>query len=328
MTKIRVAIHFTLTLAVGLMLSSASHAAVVFSSDFDSGAGMAVVADADTEATFGFDYSAHGIPEAPNSVGGAATTGLKMRANILGDPVGTGVAAETAAVTTGLGTLSGQYTMQVDIWTNFSLEDPSGNTTEFAGAGVGHDGVATGRDGASLFYTGDGGSSRDYRLFKGTGEQFFASLQYGPALASNNGSDPAISAAITGQSAPAAQGQAGTSDDGDSAFQWLTLLAEVDTNAIGSNVTDDPGTAKFTLTSAATGMSVEIGTIDNSNGGGAVNMSGNVSLLYGDIFSSLNGVPDLQFGIFDNLVVTVVPEPASLLLMSFGSLALLGRRRR
>jgi hypothetical protein len=46
-----------------------------------------------------------------------------------------------------------------------------------------------------------------------------------------------------------------------------------------------------------------IGTIDNSNGGPVVNMTGPIALLYADLFASLN-TSGFNFGIFDNLIVT------------------------
>ncbi|MCA9183902.1 MAG: PEP-CTERM sorting domain-containing protein, partial [Planctomycetales bacterium] len=66
--------------------------------------------------------------------------------------------------------------------------------------------------------------------------------------------------------------------------------------------------------------------IDNSVGT-AVNLSGKVALGYADIFTSVSNKPEFSFGIFDNLVVTQVPEPSSLALLLCG-LPLLARRRK
>ena len=317
------------TVTIGLVLcTTASAAPVVFSSSLDNATGMTITADADTAFTFGYDYSADGIPEAPNSVGGAATTGLKMEANI-----STGALNEIAAVTTGLGALTGKYNVQADIWVNANGPWPGGGSgsTEFAGVGVGHDGVETGRDAASMIFDGEGGSSYDYRLYKDTGLQYPASGQYAVDSPNNSGVD--LSAAFPGLAAPASQQtayaqQTGTTANGSGGFQWMTLLVEVDTNAIGSGITTDTGLAKFTLTSATSGNTVVIGTIDNSNGGTVVDMSGNVALIYGDLFSSVSDNAALSFGVFDNLTVEVIPEPTSLVLFGLSSLALVGRRRR
>ena len=71
----------TLAALLALACTSASHAQL-FTSDLDDGTGWGVVADEDTEYSFGFDYSPFGIPAAPNGTG---TTGLRMAANIV-DP--------------------------------------------------------------------------------------------------------------------------------------------------------------------------------------------------------------------------------------------------
>jgi hypothetical protein len=298
---------------VAAFTASTASAAVIFSSDLSTSAGFVVAGTADGAATFGYDYSADGIPAAPN---GADTVGLKLEANLTA-----GAADEIAAVTSGLG-LTGQYQVQVDIWTNYKIGGTG--STEFGGAGVGHDGVTAGRNGASLMVTGDGGSSRDYRLFKDAGEQWIASGQYDAALASNNGADPVIAAAFPAVAPPASQGQVGVSADGNGAFQWMTLVIDVDTNAIGSGISTDAGIATFTLTSAASGNTQTIGTIDNSNGGTVVNMGGDAALIYGDLFSSLCLDPSHTFGVYDNVIVT--PEPASLALMGLGGLMMLRRR--
>jgi hypothetical protein len=305
----------TLT-AFGLSLSS-SRATVAFTDDFTSSAGWIIAGGSDTASTFNYDYSADGIPSAPN---GSGTTGLKLEANLAN-----GVADEIAAVHS-LGFSGTPYRVTFDMWTNFSIAD--GGSTEFSGGGVGHDGTTAGRNGAVLIVTGDGGSSRDYRLYKDDGEQFFASLQYGPTLASNNGSDPALAAAFLGLPAPGAQGQIGSSNAGSTAFQWLTMQIDVDPNAVLQGTTADTGTARFTLMSHTSGLSVEIGTIDNSNGGTVVNMEGNLALIHADLFSSLAGDPQFQFSIYDNLLVETIPEPSAGGLALLGIAGLLLRRRR
>jgi hypothetical protein len=307
-----------------MLTNAADAASTAFSSTFDTSAGLAIVATADTASTFGYDYSADGIPEAPNNLGGAATTGLKLEANIV-DPA---TAEEIAVVTTGLGALGGYYSLQVEVWVNANGPFPGGGSgsTEFAGAAIGHDGATAGRNGASLVFDGEGSSSRDYRLYKDAGEQFFASGQY--ALTdNNNNSGPDMVAAFPGLAAPAAQGQGATvTADGSGGFQWMTLVVDVDATALGSGATADLGVATFTLTSAASGNTVEVGTIDNSNGGTVVSMTGNVGVVFADIFTSVSGNPQYSFGVFDNMSVAI-PEPTSLVLLSIGGLVMLRRRR-
>lgn len=281
---------------------------VVLSSDLDSATGFTVVGDADTLATFGYDYSADGIPSAP---GGTGTVGLKLEANITG-----GVGAEIAAVSTAIA--APVYNVSVDLWVNANGPFPGGGggSTEFGGVGIGHDGTTAGRNGGSLIYTGEGGSSRDYRLYKDAAEQFIASGQYGPA--SNNNSDPAFVAAFPAVAPPASQGQTGLVNDGVGGFQWMTLQVAVDTAA---------STATYQLTSADSGSTVVIGTL-NGNLGSSFSTAGGVSLVYADLFDSLSDNSALSFGVYDNLVVTAVPEPASLALLSLGGLAVLAGRRK
>jgi len=300
-----------------LILFSTAHATIVYADDLSTNAGFTVVADADTSAIFGYDYSADGIPSAPNGTG---TTGLKLQANIAN-----GVASEIAAVHT-LGFSNTPYRVTFDAWVNFSLANVS--STEFIGGGVGHNGTTAGRNGASILATGDGGSSRDYRLYRDASEQFFASGSYGPTLASNNGSDAAISAVFLGQGAPAAQGQTGTSDAGDLAFEWATFQIDVDPNGSIAGTTADKGTAKFTLTSSSSGNSIVIGTIDNSSGAAVVGMEGNFSLIYADLFSSVAVDTNLQFGLYDNVVIETVPEPSSSIMLALSAIVVGMRRKR
>jgi hypothetical protein len=80
-------VHFTLAVVASCLLLSTANvttAQELFRDDLSSGAGWGVNANnADSAATFGYDYSADFIPEAPNSQGGdAATTGVKLEANL------------------------------------------------------------------------------------------------------------------------------------------------------------------------------------------------------------------------------------------------------
>lgn len=294
-------------LATGFVATSAS-AATLFSSDLDSGAGFTVLGTADTASTFGYDYSADGIPSAPNGTG---TTGLKLQANI-----SAGAANEIVAVTTA--TFNNPvYTVQVDAWVNANGPFPGGGggSTEFGGLGVGHDGTTVGRNGGSFIFTGEGGSTRDYRMYKDTSEQFVESTQY--ATVTNNSLDSVYTAAFPGLAAPGSQSQTGTTGDGSGGFQWMTIVATVDTVN---------GTVNYTITSAASGNTVNVGTLDASIGDSFAT-TGSASIIYADLFSSVSDNANLSFGVFDNFIVTDVPEPGSLALLGLGGLAMLRRRR-
>ncbi len=293
-------------LAAGIVagfVSSSASAAIVFSDDMSSGAAWTVNATGDGSATFGYDYSADGIPSAPN---GSGTLGLKMGANLT-----LGAVDEVLATPTGL-SMTGNHRLTFDAWANFDLSEGSG--TEFHGGGLGYDGISATRNGGMLLSTGDGGSSRDWRGYKNTGEQFIASLQYdGP---SQNASDGYYTGTFPGGlSAPAAQSNPGTTDVGDVAFSWHTWVFTA-VNGGGTN----------TISVEVDGLPII--TIDANNGGTVNATTGNVALYYGDLFSSLAGGGDsLQFAIFDNVVVEDVPEPATFALLALGGVAVLRRRR-
>ncbi len=289
--------------------------------DLSSSAGFTVLGDTDTKVTFGYDYSADGIPSAPN---GSGTTGLKMEANLEAP-----AQAASAAVVTSLNLPAGStsYRVTFDVWSNFAIN--GGGSTEFAGGGIGHDAATVGLNGASMIMTGDGGSSRDYRLYKDSSEQFVHSGQYNPALTSNNNSDATLSSAFPAVAPPAAQSQIGSNDSGDSGFQWMTMQIDVDPTMIGVGTTTTPGVASFTLTSAASGNTVLIGTFDNSDGGTPVDMDENFAFLYADVFTSVASDPALNFGVYDNLrIETTVPEPSSSMLLALTGLCLVARRSR
>ena len=98
--------------------------------------------------------------------------------------------------------------------------------------------------------------------------------------------------------------QFGTTKNGSAAFQWMTVKFTVDTDA---------GTAFVQMTSATSGNTVDIGTFTLTNT--YVNratidtklitdFTGNISLTYYDPFTSVVEVPELSFGLYDNVTVT------------------------
>ncbi len=190
-----------IALVAGLFtIGATANAEVLFSDGFDSGDSWTVQATDDATATFGFDYSAMGIPPAPN--GGGTTIGLKMTVNETAE-----ASNEINAIPTGLD-VTGQYVLQFDFWANANGPFPGGGggSTEFIGGGVGLNGGDPGRDGASLIITGEGGSSRDWRLYKNEGEQFVESLQYSDFIQddanTNNNVNAVLSSTFPGQERP------------------------------------------------------------------------------------------------------------------------------
>ncbi|MCH8839707.1 MAG: PEP-CTERM sorting domain-containing protein [Planctomycetes bacterium] len=284
----------------------------------------------DHTETFGYDYSADGIPEAPGfQAGDAAYSGLKLESNNTDFVTG---AVQATLFPLGQ-SFSGTYELRFDMWQNYSTLDREqgggAGTTEFSGGGIGYDdttaslGVSAGA-GHQLVTTGDGGSGSDYRGFKGA---FFipnADMVTGSRNATCCSPSDAYYALFPPGSGvpPAVQGQTGVPNEnraGSSAFQWYTHIISVNGNIITHQMVNDSGLRRNILIYDTT-------VLDPNN---VVATDGNISIYYGDLFSSVSPSPGVTFGIVDNVIVTV-PEPASILMLALGSLgfALVGRRRK
>jgi hypothetical protein len=266
---------------------------------------------ADILTTFAYDYSADGIPEAPNTqVGDTATSGLKVEANL--DTV-SGSEFLTAYP---LGqSFTGTYQLRFDAWMNFTVA--GGGTTEFLGGGIGYDDLTADiASGAQVMATGDGGSSNDWRAFKSPPQFFIPDAAM--AAGTHQGSNAYYANFLPAVAPPAAQGQAaGTGVAGSPGFQWITWQFTVDNNTVLVDIEKPNGD---------TLRIVDIDCADTSDGSGGCGTAGNISLFYADFFSSIASDPNLQFGLYDNVIVTDVPEPASVVLVALGGLMMLRRR--
>ena len=335
-----------LVAAVLLSVSSASGAfgqLLLFSDDLSTGAGWGYShfggankpgAGDISEADFGFDYSTLGIPEAPNSEpGDAATKGLRLATNTPGLWAGDQVAAVYEDPN-----FNGQYTLQVDVWLNWSATSgPGSGTTEHAGVMVGFDAddaqytFAPGQNGAGVIFSGDGdagcsSSICDYALVKNGAELDLNSGQYGEssfgtgnqAGYNNSNSNGNLNLATLFPSfdiATATGGLNGTGMQpaGALGFQWVTVAIEVDANATGNGANGNLGTARVALTSDASGNSFVLGTIDNSvdddpfDGENTeerpVNLEGGIGLMMTDFFTTGPSDPNLAFALFENVRV-------------------------
>ena len=231
--------------------SGLAHSQVLFTSLLDTSAGWTTVQEAvpSSLATYGYNYSAIGIPASPN--GGGSTIGLRLAAN-----TNTTIQAITAATTA---TFSGNYRVRFDFWGNTVGPLPAGGpgSTEYIGGGVGFSGTVP-RAGASLLTTIEGGSAVDWRLDKGATPQVIAGGSYNPAIVTRDGGDPYFSAAFIGQSPPAAQTalfpatQTGTIGNGSIGFKWYTMQIDVDSAA---------GTAAFAIFDPTSSVLTNIGTL-------------------------------------------------------------------
>ena len=290
----------TVPLLLALLLSSAQEKAQsqIFSSSLDGdGTGWTVTENGDTSVTWGFDYSAMGIPSAPN---GDGTTGVRLAANISPDDPGAGSAI---AVSPGIAA-SGQYTVQFDFWLNYHIN----GSTEEGGGAVGFDGAGP-LSGTGLRVNTDGDSGTDYRLFTPAGSLGIDSGMYAiPSLDAQDAANTDIQNAFPSQTAPEAQGTGYTNPAGTFAFAWHTMLIDVDSDA---------QTAQFSIDG------FDFGTVTGGD------YTGDIALVFTDPFGSVAGDANLAFGVFDNVTVTQVPEPTTLAMLFLGvGLASLSMRRR
>ncbi|TWT36158.1 hypothetical protein KOR34_10570 [Posidoniimonas corsicana] len=284
----------------------------IFTDSLSSGANWTVVQDADASAVFGYDYSQKGVPQAPN---GSDSVGLKFEVN-------NAAPAEAAAIGafTEVSSLPSQYTFRVDAWLNWAPDGGGvgSGTTEFIGVAVAHDEFAPGPFGASFIYSSEGdAAATDYRLYKDDFQLQSESGQYalGTEAGARDSSNPIIQEAFPSfdiATAVPTQGATGTQPAGAGGFQWMTINIEVDADAIGpAGTTENPGTAHFSMKSAASGKVLDVGTIDYSNtddgylypSTGIDLQAGSLGLLMSDIFSSVTLNPDFAFGLFDNVQV-------------------------
>ena len=283
-------------LAIALLCGNVHAQTEVFSSSLDGdGTMFSVTENGDTSVTFQFDYSELGIPSAPN---GDGTTGVRLASNLTADDPGGGSAI---AISPGID-VSGQYQVQFDFWLNFHIN----GSTEEGGAAIGFDG-STPLAGSGLRVNTDGDSGTDYRLFDSTGTLGIDTGVYSiPSLDAQDAANVDIQAAFPAGVAPDAQGTGFTNPAGTFAFAWHTMLIDVDTNA---------ETATFSIDG------FEFGTLTGGD------YSGDIALLHTDPFGSVAGDVNLAFGVYDNLSVTQVPEPSSMMMLLCG-IGMLRIRRR
>jgi hypothetical protein len=275
-------------------------------------------ASARDQAVIGFDYSAVGIPSAPNS--GGTTIGAMLQAN---RPVGTGALSGVSISPVG-GSFTGDYQLRYDVWQNFIGPAPDGGTgsTQITGGGI-----MTAGNVAHFAGSGDGlwiatasdnsGTASDYRVYLRGANQTIASNVVTYAAGSQNNSAAYYTANFPGGvTPPAAQtalysSQTGSTAPGSIGFAWH----DVAITKTGTTVTWDID-------------GVRIATVDLLNAG---TFGGN-NILFAQ--SDVNGTQTtaagdpVLFGLVDNVRVTAVPEPTTYALIGLGGLFLAARRRK
>ncbi|TWT77382.1 hypothetical protein Pla123a_20430 [Posidoniimonas polymericola] len=292
------------SLAIALCVGGQA-SATIFSEDFevDPTANWTVNDSAlsDISVNFNYDYSAIGVPSAPN---GAGTSGLKMSANSTG-----GVFSGFSVSPTGQ-SFSGNYQVKFDLWQNYvGPVGPGGSgTTQLSFFGVGTSGTeamwagAATKESVTFGVTLDGGSSVDYRIYDSanpTGRTDAASFAGG---ADRNGSNPYY-AVFGGDAAPVDQvtlypAQTGVTDAGEIAFAWREVTIDVIADVATMSIDGLP-----------------IGIVDMS----ALTLGGgNILFGHGDTNNGSSSDPNaelLNVTLIDNVQVSqLVPEPSSVLL--------------
>jgi hypothetical protein len=310
-----------LSLAAALAVSTVSVAAPLYSQNFnvDDTANWTVLPSTGVNATdsvvdFFYDYSAIGVPAAPNGTG---TRGLKMTVN------------NSAAVFGGITTspngqsFTGNYVVSFDMWQNYvGPVGPGGSgTTEFTQYGIGTAGTASqwigsaSKDSVTFGTTLDGGSATDYRAYSSAANTSYPSgnaVYQAPGGAINNSA--AYYAIYTPQSAPAAQvtsfpGQTGSTDPGETAFKWRRVTIDVNGGFAYWSIDGLP-LAKVDLSTVTLGGS-------------------NILLGMSDTNATSSTDPNrvaLNVTLIDNILVDV-PEPSTNVLCLFGAIGGLFMRR-
>jgi hypothetical protein len=311
------------SLAAALALSNVSFAATLYSQDFnvDDTANWTVLPSTganttDYVADFFYDYSGIGVPAAPSGTG---TRGLKMTANNSSGVFG-GITTSPNGQS-----FSGNYTVTFDMWQNYvgPLGIGGSGTTQFTQYGIGTAGTATqwigsaSKDSVTFGTTLDGGSATDYRAYSSAANTSYPNgnaVYQAPGGQINNSN--AYYAVYAPQAAPANQvtlysGQAGSTDPGETSFKWRQVKIEV-INGVAYWSIDGLPLAKVDLSTVTLG-------------------GGNILLGHSDTNATSSTDANrvaLNVTLIDNISVTDVPEPCTLLLYALGAIGSLFVRRR
>lgn len=293
-----------IALAVAMAIPVTAQAAL-FSNTFDdattsSAFNVTQIAGSTDVITFGFDYSTRNIAEAPSTpVGAAATRGLFLQANKpaagAGSINGINVTAAVGGVSINFG---GDILVQFDMYLGVGALISS---TEIGLFGINTDGVGvnsrtgnvqSGSDGVWYHVANEGG--------------------FGTTATAANGRDVVN---YIGTSV------AGRLDNGQAPFPGLFPNGPL----VGA-----PGNAWVSVVIAEVGGNIVmtmngVTVFDVANTGPT---SGSVFIGYQDPFSGSVPTPAANyFGLFDNVVVSVIPEPSALGVVGLAGMALVRRRR-
>lgn len=313
--------NFVLVCLVAISMTSVASAQEIFSEDWDDGNGgmrwSAPIPALETPALgfdgtvdYAFDYSMLGAASAPNSTGGT-TIGAAFETNTTDSPgdEGEGVAIVPLA---GLADIpAGDFVLNADV---YMFWNGTGGSTEYATLGVHSGGTASplrfgldDGDGLAWQFDGDGDSSTDILRYEdpGAGETSIGEYEDIP-----DGSIPGV--VTCDPSSPNGPNPCGGSSNVGPVNQWVEMEIESVNGLVSLSMNG------FVLD-----------TFDNTGGGLA---NGTIMIGGSDPFNSVNndnpGTGLSNYQVFDNVVLTAIPEPTSFVLLGLAGMSLLGMRRR
>jgi len=271
------------------------------------------------EANVFFDYSTVGIASAPNSVGGT-TRGMKVQANL-----STGVFSGMSMSPTGQ-SFTGDYIMTMDVWQNYNGPAPAGGSgsTQLTMAGIGTAGASAqfqgaGLDGRIFGATGDGGSANDYRAYNNVGAPLadtsgaYAAGNTAGVTNNSNAYYSGFQGTIPGAQTALFPQQTGAPAVGVQAFKWRQWRITKSGDTVTWEIVDN-------------NVPTLIATMAYGTPGGT-----NIAIGQSDINATSSTDPNagaLLFGLVDNVQVTAVPEPATMVVLGLGAAAVLRRRKK
>jgi hypothetical protein len=314
-----------LSLAAALAFSNASFAATLYSQDFNVNdtANWTVLPSTGANTTdvvtdFFYDYSAIGVPAAPNGTG---TRGLKMTANNTAAVFGGVTVSPTGQ------SFSGDYSVSFDMWQNYAgpLGPGGSGTTQFSQYGIGTAGTASQwigsatKDSVTFGTTLDGGSASDYRAYSSAANTSYPSgnaVYQSPGGTINNSDAYYMTAFPSIPGAPAAQvtafpGQTGSTDAGETSFKWRRVTIDV-SGGVASWSIDGTPLAKVNLSTVTLG-------------------GGNILFGHSDTNATSSADANdiaLNVTLIDNVQVNQIPEPGTFVLCVLGAIGSLFTRRR
>lgn len=302
----------TLSLVGSAALMAQSSFGQLFTDNFDAGTSgsgwAAVLSHSDAAVNYAYDYSTIGVPSAPNSTGGT-TIGLNFLAN-------QSAGAQQGISASPIGySFTGNFRIRFDMWLNYVASGDGSTQIGSFGWGTSGANAQWAGSSSSIMFGGstDGGTSFDYRLYRNNA---LVTTTASYAAASLNNSATYYTTRYGGTAVPAAQEVAfptqtgAVSPAGALGFAWHDVIIEKAGSVLTWSIDGSLIATANSTGATLSGNNIFFGLFDINNG------------------SSADANDQLVTAIYDNIVVTTIPEPTSLALVGLGSLALMARRRK